>query len=210
MLEIPAWLTASLVYTVIQDFVAYVSRRRRSNSERLQLRQKWKPLFEARIYEVHQKQLRRDVIIRDVTRLDKYPNHSPTKGISPSFRLGLVGITHRGILVMLRNYKLWRPKGGEHWMFDDATTGELGERKVFPLIGTIPYDYIDNVDWEGDEYDMFPHIYCFFDNKKEPYEHLGFYDQTGPISPSLYDLPIYTEVSSFGEVRKYSKRPLWA
>ena len=185
------------------------SRRTLSNSDRLQLRQKWKPLFEARIYDTHQKELRRDVIIRDVRRLDKYPNHSETKGISPSFRVGFVGINHRGILVMLGVRELAKHKDGEHWMFAEVTTGELSEKKKVLLLGTIPYDYIDNVDWDGDEYHGFTHIYCFFDNKKEPYEHLGLYVQTGPLSPSPYDLPIYTEVSTFADVCKFSKRSWW-
>ena len=90
-----------------------------------------------------------------------------------------------------------------HLRFADYSAGERGEMKVV-LLGTIPYDNIDSVDWDGDEYYGFPHIYCFFAHKKEPYEHLGFYIETAPLAPE--GLPSYEEVTSFKEVCKFSKK----
>src|SRR5207253_9654577 len=69
---------------------------------------------------------------------------------------------------LLRNEELTKHKDGQHWRFTDVAAGERGEMKVV-LLGTIPYDHIDSVDWDGDEYYGFPHIYCFFAHKKEPY-----------------------------------------
>ena len=63
--------------------------------------------------------------------------------------------------------------GDGHWRTTDYATGEQGDLKV-ALLGSVPYEYIDNVDWEGDEFYQYPHIYCFFNYKGEPYEHLGF------------------------------------
>jgi len=107
----------------------------------------------------------------------------------------------------LRDETLTKHKDGEHWRFTDYAAGERGEIKVV-WMGSIPYDHMDNVDWEGDEYDRFPHIYCFFAHKKEPYEHLGFYTQTAPLPPQC--LPLYHEVASYEEVCKFSRKSkLW-
>ena len=206
-MAIPAWLPISLVYSLFKDIVSRLSsgRRKLSNSDRLGLRQKWKPLFEAKVYDTHRKELRKDVIIRDVKRLDQYPEAGETKGISPWFRLGLIDITHRGILVFLRNAELTKHKDGQHWRFADIAAGERGEMKVV-LLGTIPYDHIDSVDWDGDEYYGFPHIYCFFAHKKEPYEHLGFYTKTAHPHPD--GLAVYHELVSYEEVCKVSRKRL--
>ena len=69
-MAIPAWLPISFVYSLFKDIVSGLSsgRRRLSNSERLELRQKWKPLFEARVYDTHRKELRKDIIIRDLSK----------------------------------------------------------------------------------------------------------------------------------------------
>ena len=143
------------------------------------------------------------MIIRDLKRLDEYPDLVDNKGISSWFRLGLVDVTHRGILVILRNETLTKHKDGRHWRFTDYAAGECGEIKVV-LLGRIPYEHIDSVDWEGDEYYGFPHIYCFFANKKQLYEYLALYTKTAPIATQ--DMPIYDEVASYDEVCRFSKK----
>ncbi len=46
---------------------------------------------------------------------------------------------------------------------------EEAEAEKGYLIGFIPYDLIDHVDVTGDEYYSYPHIYCHFAFKGEPY-----------------------------------------
>jgi len=201
------WIPISVVYSLLKDIGKSLTGRRRSNSQRLELRQKWKPQFEARLSETYRKGLRKDVIIRDLKRLDEYPESRDTKGISPWFRLGLVDVSHRGILVMLRHETLTKYKDGEHWRFTNHSAGERGDIRVV-LLGSIPYDCINSVDWDGDEYYDFPHIHCMFAHKKEPYEHLGFYTATSPLPPDT--LPIYHELASYEEVRRFSRKSkLW-
>src|SRR3984893_17845642 len=49
--------------------------------------------------------------------------------------------------------------------------GETGDITVL-LIGSIPFENIDNFDWDGDEFYRYQHIYCFFSYRKEPYQHI--------------------------------------
>ena len=60
------------------------------------------------------------------------------------------------------------------WRTTDYSGDEQGEDLKVVLLGSVPYEYVDSVDWEGDEFYQYPHIYCHFNHKGEPYEHLGF------------------------------------
>ena len=107
------FLAPGLVYSLIKDGFGVLLRRRRRlrPSETLELRQKWKPLFEAEVRKTYREKLRRDVIIRDMKRIDAYPELDETRGISPWFRVGLVGTYHRGILIGLGWEALTRSSG---------------------------------------------------------------------------------------------------
>jgi hypothetical protein len=198
------YLSTSILYSLAKDGIAALRRRKRrlSASDIVALRQKWKPVFEARIWEKHQKKLREDVIIRDMKRIDTYPELDNRKGISLWFRVGLVGTYHRGILVGMRWEMLTRhDEEGKIWRLTNYAASEEGDAKVL-LIGRIPYENIEEVDWDGDEYYGFPHIYCFFSHKSEPYEHTGYCTQaTNPGG-----LPFYTEVAEYEQVRRLSKK----
>jgi hypothetical protein len=194
------YLAPGFVYSLFKDGVAVLRSRRHhlSPSELLALRQKWKDQFEAHIVEHYQRKLRSDVIVRDVKRIDNYPDiDEASKGISPWFRVGLVGTYYRGILLGLRWGAL--TKEGESWRFTNRDAGESGDIKVM-LIGRVPYENIEYVDWHGDEYYGYPHIYCSFSFKKEPYERLGFYTETVPP----HGIPFFSEVEDYKSVRRRS------
>ena len=199
------WLGPGFIYTVLKDaWSALRGRRRRlSSAEILELRQKWKLLFEKEIWKTHAEKLRKDVIIRDMKRLDHYPDvDRKEKGISPWFRISLMGTYHKGILVGLRWGELTRHGEEGGWRYTDYEAGESGDLKVI-LIGRIPFENIESVDWDGDEYYYVPHIYCYFDAKrKEPYEELVFCEQNCPPER----LPYYVEVASYEKVRQLSKK----
>lgn len=169
----------------------------------VQLRMKWKPIFEQRLRERLAKKLRSDVIVRDVGRLDEYVNADmPDKGISPWFRSGFVGTYHAGIQLHLGWYSLTRGVTGG-WRFRDYKGGEPGDLKV-ALIGFVPYEQIESVDWEGDEYYYFPIIYCHFDtSRKEPYEKIAFCEQRTSSDPSE-TFQWYTEICDYDEARRLS------
>src|SRR4051794_33895888 len=113
------FIAPSFLYSLIKDGVNLIRGRRRSlkPSDIVALRQKWKPLFGAEIWKNHHNKLRRDVIIRDMKRVDSYPETSDRKGISAWFRAGLVDTYHRGILVGLGWERLRNHTASGQWTF---------------------------------------------------------------------------------------------
>src|SRR5207249_1609540 len=109
-------------------------------------RMKWKPEFEQHIRATQRQKLRSDVIVRDVRRLDGYPHiNEKDKGISSWFRTALVGTYQAGVQLHLGwHYIVQGHLGG--WRLptkDDAQ----GQRVKVALIGYVPYEQIEGVDW---------------------------------------------------------------
>lgn len=196
------WITGSLAYSLIKDgYNAVRGRKRRLTPKQvLELRQKWKPQFEAKLWEKAQQKVGLDVIIRDVKRMDHYPEiNEHSKGISPWFKVGLMGTYDKGILVGLRWEGLTQ-LSEDTWRVTKYAKEEPDLKTI--LIGYIRYENIEAVDWQGDEY-YGTHIYCYFDaRKKEPYEKLAYCTQ-GTTNVGTH---WYTEVASYEAVRKESKR----
>ncbi len=176
----------------------------RQEEQKIALRQKWKPKFEEHIRTNFSEELRSDVIIRDVKRVDEYPELEENQtGISPWFRLSLVGTYHRGILVGFQWNNLVSLDDGRFRVHDplklDKDDDEVRENSVKVLkIGRIPFENIEDVDFGGDEYYGYPHIYCHFSNKNEPYEKVSFCTRRQLFPDSL---PYYTEVADAEAVR---------
>lgn len=171
--------------------------RKLSAAEKLALRAKWKPQFANYLREHISKKLRTDVIIRDMRRIDKYPDIEEKKGISPWFRLGLCDIYERGIMVGMG----WDAivKEDEGYRHERWPGGEINSEKVI-LMGFIPFESIESVDWDGDGYYSFPHIYCYFEHRGEPYERTMFCRKQ-----ELDGWPYYTEVVDRKSVLKVGK-----
>ena len=108
MVGVLEWLGGSAVYNALKDTTGFLKRRifGPSASEKLERRSEWKPVFEELILERRHRKLRSDVIIRDVRRLDQYPDTIDKKGISSWFRVGLADTYHRGIQVALGIHSL--------------------------------------------------------------------------------------------------------
>jgi hypothetical protein len=174
------------------------NKRKLTAQEKLALRNKWKPQFTQFLAEKHHKQLRTDVIIRDIRRLDTYPEISKGNGISSWFRVGLADTYERGIMVGLRWDALIEED--EAFRYERWPEGEKGSRKVL-LTGFIPYENIESVDWDGDAYYGFPHIYCYFTSKREPYERVMFCERR-----ELDGWPYHVEVADAYSVVKRSKK----
>jgi len=191
---------SSFLYSVGKDLWNNFRGRRRSmrNAKVLELRQKWKPKFEAETANTHREKLAKDVIIRDVKRIDEYPDiDQGAKGISPWFRAGLMNTYDKGFLVELRWCDLTEDTPGK-WRYTNYGAGEIGEVRSI-LIGRVPYENVQDVDWNGDEYYYFPHIYCHFDGKEDgPYDELVFCEQKTP--PDMQ--PYYVDVASYDDVRQ--------
>lgn len=117
-----------------------------------------------------------EAIIRNIKRLDVYPDlESHRPGISPWFKVEINELYHRGVEVILSGQEYAVPESTTRgWRF--LREGEEAEHKILAYaVGRIPYDFIEKIDWEGDEYDNIPHIYCRFDSPHgEPYEEVVF------------------------------------
>lgn len=202
------WLTGSLIYSAVKDSVGGLLRyfKPMPPEQKIQLRQKWKPRFDDLIRKNFAEKLRSDVIIRDVRRVDQYPETvEKEKGISAWFRVGLVGTYHRGILVAFGWHRLVDVGEGVFRFLDydndDQTTKDEALKVL--KIGMIPFENIADVDFEGDEYYGYPHIYCNFAIKGEPYERIAYFTQNQQSDDSL---PYHTEVVEVKAAQAMSRK----
>ncbi len=175
-------------------------------SDLVKSRAKLKPEFSDYIATLRRKKLRSDVIVRDVARLAGYPKiDAAKKGISPWFRVGLVGTYSEGIKLHLGWHELVPSAVGGY-----RRKGYKGESEDLPtidagLIGFVPYEQIEHVDWEGDEYYGFPVIYCHFDaSRRTPYQRLA-YCVSRTLEHPNGDREWWHEIADADEVHKSSR-----
>jgi hypothetical protein len=105
--------------------------------------------------------------------VDEYPElHNTPWAISPWFKVEGKGLYHRGLEVFLSiQHVVIEGSVGRH-----PKEGETaGVNKMF-VVGRIPFDAIVTIDWEGDEYNPMPHVYCWFDQADGPYETIVLYE----------------------------------
>jgi hypothetical protein len=155
--------------------------------------------FAGKLTTLNAKKLRTDVIIRDVDRVDGYPQtDAEDKGISPWFRVGLIDLYTKGVRIGLRIGKLTACQHG--YRYTNYNGGERGDIKV-SLVGEIPYDSIVTVNWDGDEYYDYPHIYCHFNYAEGPYERLLYCEKIDTGHGYVH----YSDVAEYGDVAENSK-----
>lgn len=175
------------------------NKRNLTPQQKLELRAKWKPLVEAWIFKRNQEQLRHDCIVRDMKRMDQYPDVADReKGVSAWFRVGLVDTYERGMMVGLRYEGLVEESIGLR--LGDYNS-EKEKMKNFMLTGFIPYENIESIDWNGDQYYGYPHIYCYFEFKGEPYERLAYCEKR-----TLDHIIYYREIADYHSVLKLTKK----
>jgi len=193
----------SLVYGILKDLLKFVQNIQKGlNQENtVKQRQKWKDEIEEKFQWIDNIVGYGEVIIRDVKRNDMYPEvEEKKKGISSWFRIEYLGIYHRGIKVGLHFEELIYEEKYKAWRFADYKNKEEGDLNAY-IVGLIPFEYIANIDWNGDEYYSCPHIYChFLSKKKEPYEELIFCEKRW-LDKSVY----YREIAKYDQVIKFSK-----
>lgn len=165
-------LTSSVIYNATKD--AWVAGRdRKANSEKqLESRTKWKQPFNDYLQGCLAKDLRLDIVIRDVKRMDFYAQTNDEKGIFSWFRLGLIGQYHKDVMFGLRTSSLIFEGSERKWRKADWKTEKA--TVIAYLVGYVRYEDTASVDWEGDEYYSFPRIFCHFRRGGEPYERLAY------------------------------------
>jgi len=198
------WLfLLGLIFTALEIFRRYeihlIKREGKTftSGELIKHSEELRKQFKDEIYKNTTKELRKDVVVRHVNRMDSYPEVEETKGISPWFRAALLDTYHKGILVGLRFGSLMESPDG--YRFRNHKAGEDGDIRVC-LVGKIPFEFIEGVNWDGDEYYSFPHIFCHFANKGEPYQELVFCEEVDMGNGHSY----YKEVSSYQDAENNS------
>ncbi len=168
------------VYEILKDILTFVFRRFKKTDPvvLLEQRQKWRSEFQEHLKERKGDLIYGEAIIRDISRIDGYPEISEKRNeISPWFRVEVKGLYHRGIEVIIGIHSLVYIEHTDKWKYSQDVNGNNNTLNAF-LVGQISFDVIRSVEWRGDEYYPIPHIYCKF-TKKQPYENLVYYELQG-------------------------------
>jgi hypothetical protein len=165
-------------------------RRRQSASGRLNHILSMKENVNARLWAVLD-ETNGDAIVRELRRMDAYPDIDESlRSTSPWFKVELKGGYHAGIEVFLSIEQVSIRDGIARPTTLDDPDGE----SVF-VVGRIPYIAIEGIDWTGDEYYGFAHIYCRFRIGwgRGPYESVVLYE-TEP--GELFGRPFYRRIEN--------------
>lgn len=156
------------IHSLVKDGLGYI-RRRISKADKIALlckRQELKEIFIEKFEMSPQWSLKDalEILIRNIDRMDEYPEEriKNPKKTWPFFVTELRGLYHSGIEVYNRIVGL---KETEEGLFVD-----YGGSGGAYLIARIPFDWIDHIDFPGDEYEFYSHIFCRFKNKGLPYK----------------------------------------
>lgn len=172
-----------------------------NNAEKIRHNEEIRKQLDNYIQKINTQKLRRRVIVRDVDRAESYPEVEEHEGISPWFKVELAQLYHRGVQVFLRAGAIVPCEDGAY-RFRDISKKENGEERVY-LIGEIPFSNIVTINFDGDEYDYFPHIYCHFSEQNgEPYERLIICKEIDMGHGHKY----YSEIDTFESMQKNSEK----
>ena len=200
MIEVPF---VGAIYSVIKDVFKLVNHKKFPPEQQLAQKRKWKPILEDWLRAAYQKQYRRDIIIRDMQRIDSYPNTVEKKrGISSWFRLGALDTLHDGVLVGFHWQKLVEVAGETYRV---AKAGEHEDPTAIKVVqaAIIPYYLIEEIEIDGDGYYQFPLIYCHFSLKKQPYKSIEFYEES---QAEDFSKPYFVQVGEFKKIAKLSRK----
>ncbi|MCB1505923.1 MAG: hypothetical protein KDJ47_13180 [Hyphomicrobiaceae bacterium] len=172
-------VSASIVKPVVDAFLAlrrlWKGRRGQLKPEEIvQLRLTWKPIFDEWLMQMRRKNIGRDVTVKDVRRLDEYPEvNEDIQGISPWFRAGLVATNDRGLLLLLDWVSL-SDEALDFLQLQGIREDNAKETGNAALVGYVPFEQVVQFDKNGDDYSTRPSLYLHFDAKREgPYERIA-------------------------------------
>ena len=100
------------------------------------------------------------VIIRDLGRIDKYPDVRPNgRRISAWTRMELKGLYERGIELYYEIVTIKHQGFDDSWRLADH---DEEDAETAAVLARIPYEFIERLNPEGDCYYPEPHIFCRF------------------------------------------------
>jgi hypothetical protein len=190
------------LYEILKDVLGFIFKKfqRPDPAVLLKQRQEWRSEFERHLTMESNGLIHGEAIIRDITRMDNYPDiDDRKKGISSWFKVEVKGLYHRGVEVILRIDGLIYIENLRQWRY--SKNDESGTVTAY-LVGQIPFDVIRGVEWNGDEFYDFPHIYCVFNKKqKQPYENLVYCALQGSD-----EYRYFSEITKLEDVAKSKRR----
>lgn len=163
------------------------SKKKLTPEQKIEKREGWRPIFNKFFWD--HREHGTDAIIHDVGRVDTYPDTPNEPGIGSWFRVGLMGTYHRGILLGLRWANIAQQPNGK-WR---EVAHDAPERLRVILVGKVPYECIERVNFDGDHYYNKPHLFLHFDFRGEPYEQITFATEDRIIGGA----PFYTDVVDY-------------
>ncbi|NOJ14026.1 hypothetical protein [Vibrio splendidus] len=173
----------------------------KNNVEKIKHSEEFRKQLGGYVQSINNEGLRRKVIIRDIDRVESYPEVTEDEGISPWFKVELAQLYHRGVQVLLRVGAITLCDDGTY-RFRNHSKDEKGDERVF-LIGEIPFSNIVTINFDGDEYDCFPHIFCHFSEPtREPYERLIVCKEIEMGNGHKY----YSEIETLERMQKNSEK----
>lgn len=174
--------------------------RRPDSVEVLKRREKIQKDFESNLPRLNEYSNRGEAIIRNIKRFDSYPEiNEKEKGISSWFKVEIKGLYHRGVEVFIGIEAAAEVNG--QWKLQDNKKRTEDSTNVF-LVGHIPFDSIEYINWNGDQYYNFPHIFCKFNGLQGgPYEAIPIYFRS--------EAGHFFEIEGFRPLDKYRKFGRW-
>lgn len=194
-------LPVTAIYSFARDIWRTVSGyKSRKGRKDLASREKWKAKIQNHFLEVRSKDLRDDIIIRDLDRYNEYPDLKSQNGISSWFKLGFLELYHNGIKAGLKTSSLVYEESEASWR--KASDDEIEYAINAYLVGYIPFRNIVSIDFDGDEFYSFPHFTCEFSIKGMPYEALIFCEKREFMPGRFY----FSELETDDRVRLTSSK----
>jgi len=103
-------------------------------------------------------------------------------------------------MVGLQTHSLVWEEAEQNWRLADLD--EDVEKITAYLIGYIPWENIEHIDLEGDEYYSFSHVFCWFRNARQPYERLASCERKEMSN----GIEFYTEIADMEAVKLTSEK----
>ncbi len=144
------------------------------------------------VYEPHCRFNVGEMIIRNLDN-DIYPEYDDGKvGISDWFKVELYDLVHNGVEMYLHQSKLIIDKNDNWDILEDENDERANKYDVLRVntVGRIEYSNIVELDFDGDEYYPYPHLFCRFNIDEMPYgsiEHYTYGDSQKGIMPFHFE-----------------------
>lgn len=167
----------------------------------LEQRLRWKAEIENHLRWIDKSTGYGQAVIRNIRKLDGYPEVDKDANPHPWYRVGVKGLfADRFLEVFFGTPKGLKRFGSKSWRMtrDDEAYDVLAS-----VVGRIPLEWIARIDWDGDEFYSFPHIYCRFKQKWGPYKQALFFSRE-----EGFERPIYRELIDLDTAKKNLQRHL--